>query len=85
MKITGVEKAVETYKRANGGGYYSSSHGVLMINRSTGHVWCDEFADENSWVEYNDSAVIRILIYDRKIDEQSVTEEAERMCAEYNA
>lgn len=84
MKITGVKEAVETYKRANGGGYYRS-YVVLMINRSTGHVWCDEFADENSWIEYNDSAIVNILMSGRAISEQSVTEEAEKMCADYIA
>ena len=34
MKITGVKKAVGTYKRANSGGYYRSSYGALMVDMS---------------------------------------------------
>ena len=33
MKITGVKKAVGTYKRANSGGYYRSSYGALICQK----------------------------------------------------
>ena len=45
MKITGLKKAVGTYKRVNAGGYYSSHYGNLMYDKTTGKLWCDEYCD----------------------------------------
>ena len=62
MEIKGIRKAVRLYLEANEGGYYSPRYGMLMLDRSTGEVWCDEFNDlgHNSYVNYKDPAVINL-------------------------
>ena len=90
-KITGIKKAVGEYKRANEGGYYSASYGILMLDRSTGEVWCDYFCSlgHNEWKVYHDAAIIDL---GREIEQsgdsvsmKTVREYAERMCGEYIA
>lgn len=90
-KITGIKKAVGEYNRANAGGYYSASYGNLMLDRSTGEVWCDYFYSlgHNEWKQYHDPAIIDL---GREITEQgdtvsmkTVRAYAERMCGEYTA
>lgn len=91
MKITGIKKAVGEYKRANAGGYYHPRYGCLMLDRSTGEVWCDEFYSlgHNSWKEYHDAAIINIgrIICgdDETVSMATVKAYAERICAEYTA
>ena len=60
MKIKGLKKAIGEYKAANNGGYYDSHYGKLMLDISTGKIWCDEFESigHNSWNEYHDSNII---------------------------
>lgn len=62
MKITGLKKAVGSYKELNKGGYYSPRYGYLMFDKGTGQIWTDEFYDlgHNSWVNYTDSNVINL-------------------------
>ena len=91
MKITGIKKAVDEYHRANAGGYYSPSYGIIMLDRSTGEVWTDCFYDlgHNSFKAYDDPAIINIS---RAIEQDhesvcmsTVKEYAERMCTAYSA
>lgn len=85
MKITGVKKAVGTYKRANSGGYYRSSYGALMVDMSKGYVWCDEFSDRFSCIAYDDENIARINLEGEPATMQNVKAIAERMCAEHIA
>ena len=91
MKIVGIKKAVGEYQRANAGGCYSPIYGNLMLDRSTGEVWCDYFYSlgHNSWKEYHDPAVIdlsREIQQDRKaICMRTVKEYAARICSSYTA
>jgi hypothetical protein len=85
MKITGVKKAVGTYKRANSGGYYCSSYGALMVDMSKGYVWCDEFSDRFSYIAYDDENIARINLEGEPATMQNVKAIAERMCAEHIA
>lgn len=85
MKITGVKKAVGTYKRANNGGYYRSSYGALMVNVSTGYVWCDEFVDMSSYIIYKDKNIKRVDLGGEPATMQNVKAICERMCAEHIA
>ena len=83
MKITGVKKAVGTFKRANEGGFYRSTMGVLMVDCSTGYVWCDELTCD-SWVSYEDKN-IAYLEWDGEATMKNIKAAAERMCAEHIA
>ena len=83
MKITGVKKAVGTCKRANEGGFYRSTMGVLMVDCSTGYVWCDELTCD-SWVNYEDKN-IAYLEWDGEATMKNIKAAAERMCAEHIA
>lgn len=85
MKITGVKKAVGTFKRANEGGFYRSTMGVLMVDCSTGYVWCDEFSDRFSYIAYDDENIARINLEGEPATMQNVKAIAERMCAEHIA
>ena len=62
MKITGIKKAVGIYNYAKSMGVYSPIYANIMLNRSTGKIWADEFCDSgrNSWVEYEDKAIISL-------------------------
>jgi hypothetical protein len=88
-KITGIKKAVGEYQRANAGGYYSARYGVMMLDRSTGEVWCDEFFSlgHNSWKVYHDAAIINlgreIVENGEPVNMKTVKEYADRMCGEY--
>lgn len=61
-KITGLKKAVGEYNRANAGGFYSSRYGYLMLDRSTGEVWTDEFCDygHGTYKNYHSSDIINL-------------------------
>lgn len=88
-KITGLKKAVGDYHRANAGGYYSAEYGYLMLDRRTGHVWCDYYVSigHNSWSVYNDDAIVDLgkLIVDNGdfVSMQSVRSYACRMCDDF--
>lgn len=41
MKLKGLKKAIGEYKRANADGIYSPRYGNLMLDKSTGEIWCD--------------------------------------------
>lgn len=62
IKITGIKKAVGDYQRANAGGAYSPRYGVMMLDRTTGKVWTDEFYSigHNSWKDYHDQAIVDV-------------------------
>lgn len=45
LKLKGLNKAIGDYHRANSGGPYSPRYGVLMLDKSTGEIWTDEFYD----------------------------------------
>jgi hypothetical protein len=92
MKITGIKKAVSDYKRANAGGYYSPSYGRMMLNRSTGEVWTDEFycVGHTDWNKYDDPAIINIVTAMNNIacdavtvTMQSIKKIAVKLCEEY--
>lgn len=90
MKITGIKKAVGTFRRANEDGYFSPSYGKLMLDRSTGEVWTDTFYSlgRNEWKEYHDPAIINLgeiitCAYEKAVNMQTVKETAEKLCNEY--
>lgn len=83
IKITGVKKAVGTYKRANSGGPYHDNYGVIRVDRNTGEVWCDEYASSNSWTVYNDKAIADVCTYPKPVNMENVRTTAERMCREW--
>ena len=65
IKVTGLKKSVGDYQRANSDGYYSPRYGRLMLDRSTGELWTDEFYSlgHNEWIEYHDDAIINLISY----------------------
>ena len=56
MKIHNLKKAIGDYKRFNEGGAYNPRYGLLMYEKSSGHLWTDEFCDlgHNSYIVYDD-------------------------------
>lgn len=60
--IKGLKKAVGDYNRINVGGY-SANYGYMMLNRTTGELWVDEFCDygHNSYKVYDNPAIINIV------------------------
>lgn len=94
MKITGIKKAVGEYKRANAGGSYSSIYGHLMLDRSNGEVWTDQFCSigHNSWTQYHDDAIINLVSwarfegyepYEYPVNMANVKMWATQACSEY--
>ena len=56
MKIHNLKKAIGDYKRFNEGGAYNPRYGLLMYEKSSGHLWTDEFCDlgHNAYIVYDD-------------------------------
>lgn len=91
--LKGLKKAVGDYQRANKGGQYDARYGVLMLDRSTGELWTDEFYSlgHNTWKEYHDKSIIKLLKYTdeqfidtSEINMQNVRRWAEKVIEEYN-
>lgn len=55
MKLTGIKKAVGDYQRWLDGDLRRNA--TIMIDVSTGEIWCDTFIDINSWKEYHDDSI----------------------------
>ena len=92
IKITGVKKAVGTFRRANEDGYFSPSYGELMLDRSTGEVWTDTFYSlgHNEYKVYHDPAIINLgheiamtSEFPVEINMKIVKETAEKLCTRY--
>ena len=62
LKLKGLNKAIGDYHRANSGGPYSARNGRLMLNKSTGEIWTDEFYsfNLNNWKEYHSKDIINL-------------------------
>lgn len=62
LKLQGLNKAIGDYHRANSGGPYSPRYGVLMLDKSTGEIWTDEFYSlgQNDWKEYHSNDIINL-------------------------
>ena len=62
LKLQGLNKAIGDYHRANSGGPYSPRYGVLMLDKSTGEIWTDEFNSlgQNEWKEYHSDDIINL-------------------------
>lgn len=62
LKLKGLNKAIGDYHRANSGGPYSARYGHLMLDKSTGEIWTDEFYSlgQNEWKEYHSSDIINL-------------------------
>ena len=62
LKLKGLNKAIGDYHRANSGGPYSPRYGVLMLDKSTGEIWTDEFYSlgQNEWKEYHSKDIINL-------------------------
>lgn len=91
LKLKGLKKAVGEFQRANKGSYYNPRYGKLMLDRSTGELWTDEFYSlgHNSWTEYHDESIINLIRYtelneDDEINMQNVKRWAEKAIEEYN-
>ena len=57
MKIKGIKKAVSEIKSN------SHMHYIVYLDRSTGEVWANFYADGNSWTQYNDAAITTLRGY----------------------
>ena len=62
MKIHNLKKAIGDYKRFNEGGAYNPRYGFLMYEKSSGHLWTDEFCDlgHNAYIVYDDDDVVNL-------------------------
>lgn len=62
LKLQGLNKAIGDYHRANSGSPYSPRYGVLMLDKSTGEIWTDEFYSlgQNEWKEYHSKDIINL-------------------------
>ena len=61
MKITGIKKAVGEHNNwLNRSPFYRAN---IMLDTSTGEVWCDCFTSCNEWKEYHDSSIISLSRY----------------------
>lgn len=62
LKLKGLNKAIGDYHRANSGGPYSARYGFLMLDKSTGEIWTDEFYSlgQNEWKEYHSNDIINL-------------------------
>lgn len=80
LKLQGLNTAIGNYHRANSGGPYSPRYGYLMLDKSTGLIWCDEFYSlgHNEWISYHSSDIINLgIIMENQgyeIDRESVKE-----------
>ena len=80
LKLQGLNKAIGDYHRANSGGPYSPRYGYLMLDKSTGEIWCDEFYSlgQNEWISYHSPDIINLgLIMENQgyeINRESVKE-----------
>ncbi len=84
MKLKGLKKAIGDYKRANSGGAYSPRYGRLMLDKSTGEIWCDEFYDlGHSWyTQYKSPDIINL---GREMGDRNITptmQTVKAFCAE---
>ena len=63
VEITGVKEAIKDYEEFNSGGRYDPHYGCMMLDRSTGEVWTDEFYSlgHNSWKHYDDPAIVNLV------------------------
>ena len=72
LKIKGIKKAASemenTEKRMDG------SYNQVNYNRKTGEVWVD-FCLQNNWVKYNDTNIMTVGNYHRKLTMQELADE----------
>lgn len=66
MKINGLKKATGDYNKINEGGYIRRLYGDLMLDRETGDLWVDEYADVNSYKRYYKSSIVVLFPRHRK-------------------
>lgn len=62
-KISGVKKAISDYKKWLDASYFHTAK--IMLDRSTGEVWCDVFEDCNHWKVYHNESIICLSEYVR--------------------
>lgn len=66
LKLKGLNKAIGDYHRANSGSRspYNPRYGYLMLDKSTGEIWCDEFYSlgHNEWITYHSQDIINLGI-----------------------
>ena len=62
LKLQGLNKAIGDYHRANSGNPYSPRYGYLMLDKSTGEIWTDEFYDlgHNKFKRYHSSDIVNL-------------------------
>lgn len=71
------------------GGAYSPRYAYIMLDRSSGKVWADEFYDlgHGSWVKYDDSAIVNLsrIMGERDIEVNmtNVRDTAQQLISEY--
>ena len=83
MKITGIKKAVSEIKNN------CHMHHIVYLDRSTGKVWADFYADGNSWTQYYGTAIVNLKNYviwdDITLSPTAIyTNAARRAMAEYS-
>ena len=90
MEIKGIKKATGDYNKINEGGYIRRLYGDLMLDRETGDLWVDEYADVNSYNRYDKSSIVVLFRRVRKdadadrVTMAEVKEAAQRACDEWN-
>jgi hypothetical protein len=59
-KVTGLAKACKEMREISS--HTDGRKGIVYMDTSTGEVWCNEYADQNSWSEYHDAAIIYLPV-----------------------
>jgi len=79
IKFTGVKAAVGQFNGWQG-------HAEIMLNRESGKVWCDVFANGQEWIEYSEEvsrlmskSTVRMDERDDKTSMREINERAEVM------
>ena len=82
MKIDKHGLTIRGLKAASGKTYneprYSDWHHDVMYNRETGEVWTDNIYGRNTWQEYNDPSIVRLVKTDRHLTMQDIADEVHR-------
>lgn len=60
MKVKGIKKAVGEYNRWIKSGYGRVAD--IMMDVSSGEIWCDTFLSRNSWKAYHSEDIIYITV-----------------------
>ena len=71
IKLSGIKKALGDYNRWLDGSYFHTAK--IMLDRSTGEVWCDVFENCNHWKVYRNENIICLSGYVRLRTDKPLT------------